>query len=138
MRSDNVTDNDVSEMKDLLRFTDTHKYLSPSTKELHNSIEKAKEKSSIVYTSTNLRTVRKNIIESIDHILNHDLVLVNPKMAQYVNDLERQIQSIKEDFTKKISSIVGQHIGNDNEVTYASFNNKEKEIVDKRFKGYGE
>ena len=137
MRSDNVTDNDVSEMKDLLRFTDTHKYLSPSTKELHNSIEKAKEKSSIVYTSTNLRSVRKNIIESIDHILNHDLVLVNPKIAQYVNDLERQIHSIKEDFTKDIMSIVGQHIGNDNEVTYASFNNKEKEIVDKRFKGYG-
>jgi len=137
MRSDNVTDNDVSEMKDLLQFTDTHKYLSPSTKELHNSIEKAKEKSSIVYTSTNLRSVRKNIIESIDHILNHDLVLVNPKIAQYVNDLERQIHSIKEDFTKDIMSIVGQHIGNDNEVTYASFNNKEKEIVDKRFKGYG-
>jgi hypothetical protein len=137
MRSDNVTDNDVSEMKDLLRFTDTHKYLSPSTKELHNSIEKAKEKSSIVYTSTNLRSVRKNIIESIDHILNHDLVLVNPKIAQYVNDLERQIHSIKEDFTKDIMSIVGQHIGNDNEVTYASFDNKEKETLHKRFKGYG-
>jgi len=136
MRSDNVTDNDVSEMKDLLRFTDTHKYLSPSTKELHNSIEKAKEKSSIVYTSTNLRSVRKNIIESIDHILNHDLVLVNPKIAQYVNDLERQIHSIKEDFTKDIMSIVGQ-IGNDNEVTYASFDNKEKETLHKRFKGYG-
>ena len=137
MRSDNVTDNDVSEMKDLLRFTDTHKYLSPSTKELHNSIEKAKEKSSIVYTATNLRLVRKNIIESIDHILNHDLVLVNPKIAQYVNDLERQIHSIKEDFTKDIMSIVGQHIGNDNEVTYASFDNKEKETLHKRFKGYG-
>jgi hypothetical protein len=137
MRSDNVTDNDVSEMKDLLRFTDTHKYLSPSTKELHNSIEKAKEKSSIVYTSTNLRSVRKNIIESIDHILNHDLVLVNPKIAQYVNDLERKIHSIKEDFTKDIMSIVGQHIGNDNEVTYASFDNKEKETLHKRFKGYG-
>ena len=136
MRSDNVTDNDVSEMKDLLRFTDTHKYLSPSTKELHNSIEKAKEKSSIVYTATNLRLVRKNIIESIDHILNHDLVLVNPKIAQYVNDLERQIHSIKEDFTKDIMSIVGQ-IGNDDEVTYASFDNKEKETVHKRFKGYG-
>ena len=137
MRSDNVTDNDVSEMKDLLRFTDTHKYLSPSTKELHNSIEKAKEKSSIVYTSTNWRSVRKNIIESIDHILNHDLVLVNPKIAQYVNDLERQIHSIKEDFTKDIMSFVGQHIGNDNEVTYASFDNKEKETLHKRFKGYG-
>jgi hypothetical protein len=137
MRSDNVTDNDVSEMKDLLRFTDTHKYLSPSTKELHNSIEKAKEKSSIVYTATNLRLVRKNIIESIDHILNHDLVLVNPKIAQYVNDLERKIHSIKEDFTKDIMSIVGQHIGNDNEVTYASFDNKEKETLHKRFKGYG-
>jgi hypothetical protein len=137
MRSDNVTDNDVSEMKDLLRFTDTHKYLSPSTKELHNSIEKAKEKSSIVYTATNLRLVRKNIIESIDHILNHDLVLVNPKIAQYVNDLERKIHSIKEDFTKDIMSIVGQHIGNENEVTYASFDNKEKETLHKRFKGYG-
>jgi hypothetical protein len=34
-------------------------------------------------------------------------------------------------------SIVGQHIGNDNEVTYASFNNKEKETLHKRFKGYG-
>jgi len=137
MRSDNVTDNDVSEIKDLLRFTDTHKYLSPSTKELHNSIEKAKEKSSIVYTSTNLRSVRKNIIESIDHILNHDLVLVNPKIAQYVNDLERKNHSIKEDFTKDIMSIVGQHIGNENEVTYASFDNKEKETLHKRFKGYG-
>ena len=134
---DNVTNNNVSEMQDLLRFTDTHTYLSPLTKELHNSLEKAKQKSSIVYTATNLRSVRKNVIESIDHILNHDLVLVNPKIAQYVNVLERQIQSIKEEFTKEITSIVGQQIGNDNEVTYASFNNKEKEILDKRFKGYG-
>ena len=137
MCTDNVTNNNVSQMHNLLRFTDTHTFLSPSTKELHNSLEKAKQKSSIVYTSTNLRTVRKNVIESIDHILNHDLVLVNPKIAQYVNVIERQIQSIKEDFTKEIKSIVGQHIGNDNEVTYASFNNKEKEIVDKQFKGYG-
>ena len=134
MCSDNVTNNNVSQRPNLLRFTDTHTFLSPSTKELHNSLEKAKQKSSIVYSSTNLRTVRKFFIESIDHILNHDLVLVNPKIAQYVNDLERQIHSIKEDFTKDIMSIVGQHIGNENEVTYASFDNKEKETLHKRFK----
>ena len=122
-------------MHNLMRYTNTHTFLSPSTKKLHNSLEKAKQKSSIVYTTTNLRAVWKNVIESIDHILNHDPVLENPNIARYVNVIERQIQSIKEDFTKEIMSIVGECIGNDNEVTYASFNNKEKEIVDKRFKG---
>jgi hypothetical protein len=129
----NVSDkinNNVSEMHNLMRYTNTHTFLSPSTKELHNSLEKAKQKSSIVYTTTNLRAVWKNVIESIDHILNHDLVLENPNIAWYVNVIERQIQSIKDYFTKEIMSIVGERIGNDNEVTYASFNNKQKEIVE--------
>ena len=72
-------------------------------------------------------------------MLNHDLVLVNPNIARYVNVIERQNQSIKEDLPKRLCQLWANilEMTMKNEVTYASFNNKEKEIVDKRFKGYG-
>ena len=76
----------VRENPNLMRFTNyTHSFLSPSTTQLHNSLEKAKQKSSIVYTTSNLRAIMKQVIESIDHILNHDLVLENHNIARYVD-----------------------------------------------------
>lgn len=119
-----------------MRFTNTHSFLSPSTKQLHYSLEKAKQNSSFVYTPSNLRSIRKQVIESIDHILNHDLVLENHNIARYVDVIEKQIQSIKEDFTKEIITVLGKTIGNEGELTYASFNNKQKKVP-KRLKGYG-
>jgi len=103
---------------------------------LHNSLEKAKQQSSVIYTRCTLRAIRKQVIESIDHILNNDLVLENHSIARYVDVIEKQIQSIKEDFTKDILSVLGNTIGNDGELTYASFNNKQRK-VETRLKGYG-
>ena len=51
--------------------------------------------------------MQKNIIESIDHILNHVLVCENTMAAKYMEEMERKIQAIKEDFNKEVLSIVG-------------------------------
>jgi hypothetical protein len=51
--------------------------------------------------------------------------------------LEKEVQNIKEDFNKKIMSIMGTKIGKDNELCFLSFKNKKQKVIDKRFKGYG-
>jgi hypothetical protein len=44
--------------------------------------------------------VQKNIIHSIDHILNHNLVCKHPAAANFVGKVERNMQEIKEEFNK--------------------------------------
>ncbi len=70
-----------------------------------------------------LNAARKNILQSVDHILNHDLVMENPKAAAFVAEMERKVQETKEDFTKTIHSITGTMNGNDDELTFPSFEN---------------
>ena len=118
-------------IQDLSQFKDTFCYLSPSTKQLHENIEKATKSSEIVYNASKLKVVQKNIIESIDHILNHDLVCKNTMAAKYVAEMERKIQAIKEDFNKEVLSIVGSKNGKDNELCFPSFKNKKRKKVEK-------
>jgi hypothetical protein len=94
---------------------DSYRFLSPATKSLHESIEKANKESEFKYNARQLKEARKNIIETVDHILNNDLV--------------------KEDFTKEVISIVGSRIGKDNELCFPSFKNKTTKQVQKRHKG---
>jgi hypothetical protein len=112
-------------------------FLSPTTKKLHNSIEKASKSTQTLYTTNSLREARKNIIASVDHILQHDFVREIPIAAEFVSTLEKEVQNIKEDFNKKIMSIMGTKIGKDNELCFLSFKNKKQKVIDKRFKGYG-
>jgi hypothetical protein len=49
-------------------------FLSPTMKKLHNSIEKVSNLTQTLYTTNSLREARKNIIASVDHILQHDFV----------------------------------------------------------------
>ena len=49
-----------------------------------------------------LREARKNIIASVDHILQHDFVREIPITAEFVSTLEKEVQNIKEDFNKKL------------------------------------
>jgi hypothetical protein len=70
--------------------------------------------SEIIYISWKLKELQKNIIESINHILNHDLVCENPAAAKFVAQVERKMQAIKEDFKKEVLFIIGSNIGKDN------------------------
>ncbi len=79
--------------------------------------------------------MQKNIIESINHILNHDLVCKNPAAAKFVAQVGRKMQIIKEDFNKEVLSIIGSNIGKENELCFPSYKNKKKKQVDKRYKG---
>jgi hypothetical protein len=45
-----------------------------------------------------LKEVQKNIIQSMDHILNRDLICENPAAATFVGTIERSMQEIKEEF----------------------------------------
>ncbi len=77
----------------------------------------------------------KNIIDSINHILNHNLVCEHPAAANFVAVVERKMHEIKEEFNKDVLSILGSNIGKDNELCFPSYKNKKKKKVDKRYKG---
>ncbi len=77
---------------ELLRFQNTHTFLSPTTKELQRSIEKAASSVKVIYKKNELKAARKNILQSVDHILSHDLVMENPDAAAFVTKLERKVQ----------------------------------------------
>jgi hypothetical protein len=61
----------------------------------------------VVYNSETLKEAQKNIIQSMDHILNHDLMCENPAAAAFVGTIERSMQEIKEEFNKVVLSIIG-------------------------------
>ena len=121
--------------QEISRLKETYRVLSPATKSLHDSIEKANKESEFKYNARQLKEARKNIIETVDHILNNDLVQEFPSAAKYVAEIERKMQEIKEDFTKEVISIVGSTIGKDNELCFPSFKNKTTKQVQKRHKG---
>jgi hypothetical protein len=112
-------------------------FLLPTTQKLHNSIEKASKDAQTLYTTKSLREARKNIIASVNHILQHDLVWENPIAAEFVSTMEKEMQNIKEYFNTKMMSILGSKIGRDNELCCPSFKNKKQKVIDKRFKGHG-
>jgi hypothetical protein len=120
---------------ELLRFKNTHTFLSPTTKELQRSIEKVASSVKVIYNTNELKAARKNILQSVDHILSHDLVMENPHAAAFVAKLERKVQEIKEEFTKSVHLITGTMNGNDGELTYPSFKSRKRHHIDKRFKG---
>ena len=121
--------------QEISRLKDTYRFLSPATKSLHDSIEKANKESEFKYNARQLKEARKNIIDTVDHILNNGLVQEFPSAAKYVAEIERKMQEIKEDFTKEVISIVGSQIGKDNELCFPSFKNKTTKQVQKRHKG---
>ena len=47
-------------------------FLLPTTQKLHISIEKMSKDTQALCTTNSLREARKNIIASVDHILQHD------------------------------------------------------------------
>jgi hypothetical protein len=104
---------------------------------MHDSIEKASKNTQPLYTTKSLREARKNIIASVDHILQNDLVQENPFAAESVTTMEKEMQNITEGFNTKMMLILGSKNGQDNELCYPSFKNKKQMVIDKRFKGYG-
>ncbi len=92
-----------------MNFLDSriHTFLSPTTKELQRSIKKAASSVKVIYNTNELKAACKNILQSVGHILSHDLVMENPHVAAFVAKLERKVQEIKEEFTKSVHSITG-------------------------------
>ena len=66
---------------ELLRFQNTQTFLSPTTKELQKSIEKAASSVKVVYNTHELKAARRTILQSVDHILSHELVMENSQAA---------------------------------------------------------
>jgi len=89
----------------------------------------------MTYNDRQLTEVRKNIIDTMDHILSNDFVQEYPSAAKYVAEIERKMQQIKEDFTKEVISIVGSKIGKNKELCFPSFQNKTKKST-KKTQGY--
>jgi ribosomal protein L29 len=120
---------------ELIRFQNTQTFLSPTTKELQRSIEKAAASVKVVYNTHELKTARKNILQSVDYILSHELVMENSLAAEFVAELERKVQEIKEKFTKTVHTTSGTMQGNDSELTFPAFLRRKTKHVDKRFRG---
>ncbi len=91
---------------------------------MHISIEKASKDTQPLYTTKSLREARKNIIASVDHILQHDLLQENPFAAEVVSTMEKEMQNIKGRFNTKMMLILGSKNGRDNELCYPPFKNK--------------
>ncbi len=124
----------LKQSNDLLLFKNTQTFLSPTTKELQRSIDKAASSVKVIYNTKELIAARKNILQSVDHILGHDLVQENPQAASFVAKLERKVQEIKEEFTKSIYSITGTMHGNEGELMFPAFQSRKRKKVNKRFK----
>ena len=116
---------------DLLIFKNTQTFLSPTTKEFQRSIDKAASSAKVIYNRNELKAACKNILQSVDHILGHDLVQENPQAAAFVAELERKVQEIKEEFTKSIYSITGTMHGNEGELMFPAFQSRKRKNVDK-------
>ena len=52
-----------------------------------------------VYDKHRTKIIRKNLIESIDHILDHDLVTENSAVGRFVTELSQSINNVKYSFT---------------------------------------
>jgi hypothetical protein len=62
----------------------------------------------VVYNTWKWKEVQKNIIESINHILNHNLACEIPAAANFVGVVKRNTQEIKEEFNKVVLQFLGQ------------------------------
>jgi hypothetical protein len=113
---------------ELIRFKETGLFLSPTTKQFMRSIEKASNSVQVLYSKNQLKATCKDIIQSVDHILGHDLVIDNLHAAAVVAELDRKVQGLKEEFTKSILSSSSAGNGNDGELTFPAFHNKNKKV----------
>jgi hypothetical protein len=59
---------------------------------VHNSFEKASKDTQTLYTTKSLREAKKNIIASVDHILQHDLVQETTIAAEFVNTMVKNAE----------------------------------------------
>jgi hypothetical protein len=118
------------------RYKDNSLFLTSTAKIMHDSLERASIKSQPLYTTKSLRETRKNVIQSINHILNHDLVQEDPLAVRFVSEMEREMQDIKNWFNAQILSLLGSSTGQNKDLCFPSFNNKKRKVADKRFKGY--
>jgi hypothetical protein len=55
--------------------------------------------------------------------------------GNFVTELKKIVQEIKEEFTKSVHSITGKMNGNDGELTYPLFQSRKCKHVHERFKG---
>ncbi len=74
---------------------------------MHDSVEKASQDTQSLYTTKILREAGKNVIVSVDHILQHDLVRDNPFADEFVTTMEKEMQNIKKHFDTKMILILG-------------------------------
>jgi hypothetical protein len=57
------------------------------------SIEKVSNSVQVVYNRHELKATRKNIIQSVDRIIGHDLVMEDPRAAAFVTELEGRFKN---------------------------------------------
>jgi hypothetical protein len=95
---------------EIFRYKDNSSYLFPTTNKMHDSTEKAPINTQPLHTTNFLREIRKNIIQSIDHILNHNLVREDPLTARFVSDMERKFRILKNGSIPKFCLVLVQEL----------------------------
>jgi hypothetical protein len=111
-------------------------YISPTTREFQRHLQSAAETVNEVYNKHRTKIIRKNLIESIDHILDHDLVSENPAVGRFVTELSRSINNVKYLFNRAVFEASGENFyGKDDELVYPAFTRKKTTSEHKRSKG---
>ena len=76
------------------------------------------------------------MIESIDHILQHDLVSEDPVAGRFVTELSRSITNVKDSFNRAVFEVCGNKFyGKEDELAYPAFTWKQTTSKHKRSKG---
>jgi hypothetical protein len=116
--------------KGVISANDQSLYLSPTTREFQHDLQSAGETMNEVYNKHRIKIIRKNLIESIDHILDHDLVSENPSVGRFVTELSRSINNVKYSFNRAVFEASGENFnGKDDGLVYPAFTRKKKRQV---------
>jgi hypothetical protein len=113
-------------------------YLTPTTRVFQQNLKNAAESNPEIYDQKRLQTIRKNLIESMDHIFQHALVSENERIGKFVTVLSRSVNNVLDLFHRAVFEECGNtFIGRDDELVYPATSRKRTKHEHRRNKGFG-
>lgn len=113
-------------------------YLTPTTRVFQQDLKFAAESVPEIYDDKHIKIIRKNVIDSIDHIFQHSLVSEKPSIGKFVTVLSRSVSNVLDLFNRAVFEELGStFVGKDDELVYAAQSRKKTKHEHRRHKGFG-
>jgi hypothetical protein len=111
---------------EISRFNDNLlSFISPSSKQLHQDIVENSPANLCHHTKETLRESWKHMLESIQYILDYGKVDVNPKAANFFDDLEEYVQKSKLEI-QKLLLLEKVKMPQKGRIEFTAFNDKKR------------